>query len=66
MHLPLPKFKEAKRAIINPQNQDNECFKWPVLAALHNPEIKYNPERISKLRKFELCTIGQIYPFQHC
>ena len=53
MHLPLPKFIEAKRAIINPQNQDNECFKWAVLAALHNPEIKCNPERISKLRKFE-------------
>ena len=53
MHLLLPKFIEAKRAIINPQNQDNECFKWAVLAALHNPEIKCNPERISKLRKFE-------------
>ena len=53
MHLPLPQFIEAKRTIINPQNQDNECFKWAVLAALHNPEIKCNPERISKLRKFE-------------
>ena len=52
-HLLLPKFIEAKRAVINPQNQDNECFKWAVLAALHNPEIKCNPERISKLRKFE-------------
>ena len=44
-HLPLPKFIEAKRVIINPQNQDNECFKWAVLTALHNPEIKCNPER---------------------
>ena len=52
-HLPLLKFIEAKRAIINPQNQNNECFKWAVLAALHNPEIRCNPERISKLRKFE-------------
>ena len=26
-HLPLPKFIEAKRVIINPQNRDNECFK---------------------------------------
>ena len=24
-----------------------------MLTALHNPEIKFNPERISKLRKFE-------------
>ena len=52
-HLPLPKLIEAKRAITNPQNRDNECFKWAVLAALHNPEIKCNPERISKLRKSE-------------
>ena len=52
-HLPLPKFVEAKRALVNPQNQDNECFKWAVLTALHNSEIKFNPERISKLRKFE-------------
>ena len=32
-HFPPPKFIEAKRVIINPQNQDNECFKWAVLAA---------------------------------
>ena len=52
-HLPLPKFIESKRAVINPQNQDNEYFKWAVLADLHNLEIKFNPERLSKLRKFE-------------
>ena len=42
-HLPVPNFIEAKRTIINPQNQDNECFKWAVLAALHNPEINCKP-----------------------
>ena len=52
-HLPLPKFIEAKRVVINPQNQDNECLKCAVLAALHNSDMKFNPERISKLRKFE-------------
>ena len=38
-HLPLPKFIERRKAVINPQNQDNECFKWSVIAALHNSEI---------------------------
>ena len=52
-HLPLPTFIERRKAIINPQNQDNECFKWAVIVALHNLEIKSNPERISNLRKFE-------------
>ena len=65
MHLPLPKFIEAMRAIINPQNQDNECFKWAALAALHNPEIKCNPERISKLRKFEFMYDWSDLSFQH-
>ena len=52
-HLPLPKFIERSKAVINPQNQDNECFKWAVIAALHNSEIKSHPERISNFRKFE-------------
>ena len=52
-HLPLPKFVERRKAVINPQNQDNECFKWSVIATLHNSEIKPHPERISSLRKFE-------------
>ena len=52
-HLPLPKFIERRKAIINPQNQDSECFKWAVIASLHNSQIKCNPERVCKLRKFE-------------
>ena len=52
-HLPLPKFIERRKAVINPQNQDNNCFKWSVIAALHNSEIKSHPECISYLRKFE-------------
>ena len=39
--------------MINPQNRDNECFKWAVLAALHSSEIKTHPECLSNLRKFE-------------
>ena len=52
-YLPLPKFIERRKAIINPKNEDNKCFKWSVIAALHNSEIKSHPERISNLRKFE-------------
>ena len=39
--------------MINPQNQDEECFKWAVIAALHHEEIKHHPERISLLRPYE-------------
>ena len=38
---------------INPQNKDEECFKWAVIEALHHEEIKHHPERISFLRPYE-------------
>ena len=39
-----------KKAIINPHNKDEECFKWVVIAA-ENVGMK-NPQRVSNLRKF--------------
>ena len=44
--LPLPKELVDKKAIINMQNDDNECFKWCVARAV-NP-IEKNPARIDK------------------
>ena len=53
-YLPLPDWISHKKAVINPRNEeDEECFKWAVLAALHHEEIGNNPERVSKLRRFE-------------
>ena len=39
-----------KRAIINPYNDDEECFKWSVIT-VENVGMK-NPQRVSNLRKF--------------
>ena len=39
--------------MINPQNKDEECFKWAVIAALHHEEIKEDHQRISRLRPYE-------------
>ena len=46
---------KSKKAVINPQNRDEECFKWATIAALHHEEIKkdINEYRISKLRSYE-------------
>ena len=33
-YLLLPDWMEKKKAIINPQNNDEECFEWAVIAAL--------------------------------
>ena len=51
-YLPLPDWMEKKKAIINPQNNDEECFKWAVIAALEWTDIKSHSERISNLTKF--------------
>ena len=51
-YLPLPKWLAHKKAIINPHNEDQECFEWAVIVALRWEEIDSHPERISKLTRF--------------
>ena len=38
-----------KKAIVNPHNDDEECFKWSVIAAEKGMK---DPQRVSNLRKF--------------
>ena len=54
-YLLLPGWLARKKAIINPKNEDKECFKWAVTAA--SVSIK-DPQRISKLKRFEKISIG--------
>ena len=51
-YLPLPDWIAKKKSIINPQNDDEECFKWAVIAAENFKEIGRNPQRVSNLRTF--------------
>ena len=32
-YLPLPDWLARKKAIVNPHNDDEECFKWSVITA---------------------------------
>ena len=52
-YLPLPDWIAKKKGIINPQNDDGECFKWSVIAASKWVDIKFHPECVSKLRECE-------------
>ena len=52
-YIELREWIQNKKAVINPQNKDEECFKWAVIGALHHEDIKHNPERISLLRPYE-------------
>ena len=49
-YLPLPDWLASKKAIVNPYNDDKECFKWWVIA-VKNAGMK-DPQRVSNLRKF--------------
>ena len=51
-YLPLSPGLARRKTIINPNNDDNECFKWAVFALLEFANIKSHPERISNLIKF--------------
>ena len=48
--VPLPDWLANKKAIINPHNDDEECFKWAVIAA-EKVGMK-DPQRVSNLKKF--------------
>ena len=49
----MPEWIKSKKAVINPQNKDEGCFKWAVIAALHHEDIKKDYQRISRLRPYE-------------
>ena len=51
-YLPLPDFRAKRKAMINPQNGDRECFKWAIIAADKWMDIDSHPERVSNLREF--------------
>ena len=48
---PLPKSIENKKAVINMNNDDNQCFKWSITRAL-NPVDK-DPKRVTKILKMQ-------------
>ena len=43
---------KRKKAVINVQNSDQECFKWAVLSALFFPPTGKNAERVSNYKPF--------------
>ena len=52
-YIELLKWLKSDKVVIDPQNKDEECFKWAIIAALHQEEIKKDHQRISKLKPYE-------------
>ena len=61
-YIELPPQINCKKACVNVQNKDNECFKWSILAALHPQES--NSHRVTKYQTYEneLCFAGIDFP----
>ena len=52
-YVKLPKELEDKKAILNVQNEDEKCFLWSVLAALHPVNRKKNPNLLHHYKGYE-------------
>ena len=52
-YIPLPKeLQNPMKGLINIQNEDEKCFMYCHLYHLHKDEIKSNPQRVSKYKKY--------------
>ena len=51
-YLPLPDFIAKRKAMINSQNRDEECFKWAIIAVDKWMGIDSHPEKVSNLSEF--------------
>jgi hypothetical protein len=48
-YIPTPKVLAGKHAIVNVFNQDDMCFAWAVLSAMHSP--KYHAQKVFNYRR---------------
>lgn len=52
-YIPLPKKLAAKKAIVNVKNEDQQCFKWAILSALHHEEVdQKSSHRVKQYEKW--------------
>ena len=63
-YLKLPKYIADKHAVVNVQNNDERCFIWAVLSAIH--PMQNNPQRVSHYKKYEaeLNSEGLVFPMK--
>ena len=47
-----PEWIASKKAIIDPKNSHDKCFKYSIVVALNHKEFKNHPERLSNTHHF--------------
>ena len=51
-YIDSPKWLKSKKATINPKNNDEKCFQYPITVVLNHENIKKDPQRITKIEPF--------------
>ena len=51
-YIDSPDWIKNKKATINPQNKNNECFKYAITVALNHKKISNHSEKVSKIKPF--------------
>ena len=51
-YIKSPEWIANKKSTINPKKEDNRCFEYSIVVALHHKEIKNHPERISRIHHY--------------
>ena len=51
-YIKSPEWIANKKTTINPKNEENRCFEYSTVVALHHKEIKNHPERISRIHHY--------------
>ena len=51
-YIDSPEWLKNEKAIINPKNNDDNCFQYALIVALNYQNIKRNPQRISNIEPF--------------
>ena len=51
-YIDSPKWLKNKKATINPENNDDNCFQYALTASLNYQNIDNNSQRISKIKPF--------------
>ena len=49
-YIDSPEWLKNKKATINPKNNDDNCFQYPLTVALNYQNIKKKPQRISNIK----------------
>ena len=52
-YIEVAEWIAKKKEVISPNNNNEQCFKWAVIAALHHEDLKHYLKKISLLQYYE-------------